>query len=83
MIDGDALDQRHELADRTSRLVEFLRELAIARLPRLADVRKAEVCLWLSDLRRDVAVDQEAPRGGEVVRARQVDLLPRLSGPKP
>ncbi len=52
-----------ELIATTSSLVEFLRDIALARRRRIVDVGQYESVLWLDDLPAEVVVDAEAGPG--------------------
>jgi len=52
-----------ELIATTSSLVEFLRDVALARRRRIVDVGEYETVLWLDDLPAEVSVDVDAGPG--------------------
>src|SRR5882672_7069166 len=52
-----------ELIATTSSLVEFLRDVALARRRRVLDVSEHETVLWLDELPTEVAVDVDAGPG--------------------
>src|SRR3954462_6073690 len=62
--DGSGTRSRdRELIATTSSLVEFLRDVALARRRRIVDVSDHENVLWLDDLPAEVAVDVNAGPG--------------------
>ncbi|HLT11917.1 MAG TPA: AAA domain-containing protein [Micromonosporaceae bacterium] len=66
-----------ELIATTSSLVEFLRDVALARRRRITDVSEYETVLWLDDLPNEVTVDVEAGPGETLL------AVPRLRGEAP
>jgi very-short-patch-repair endonuclease len=66
-----------ELIATTSSLVEFLRDVALARRKRVVDVDGYDNTLWLSDLPAEVTVDHEAGPGDTLFS------IPRLRPEQP
>jgi very-short-patch-repair endonuclease len=66
-----------ELIATTSSLVEFLRDVALARRRRIVDVAEYDNVLWLHDLPTEVSVDPEAGP------AEAVFAIPRLRAEAP
>jgi len=66
------------LADRCSRLVRFLRELALARTPCVREIERYPTVLWLADLPQHAEVDLGAGPGRTVLR-----LAPPRADPPP
>jgi very-short-patch-repair endonuclease len=69
--------QDRELIATTSSLVEFLRDVALARRRRITDVDGYETVLWLHDLPAEVTVDVDAGPGDPLL------AIPRLRGEAP
>jgi very-short-patch-repair endonuclease len=61
-----------ELIATTSSLVEFLRDVALARRRRITDAREYETVLWLDELPAEVSVDVNAGPGETLLK------IPRL-----
>src|SRR5690349_15891601 len=66
-----------ELIATTAGLVEFLRDVALARRTRVADVSGYDAVLWLDDLPAEVAVHTEAGPGETLF------AIPRLRAEAP
>ncbi len=71
-------DRRAALVSTTARLVEFLRDLAQTRQPKVLDVNDYESVLWLEDLPAEIEVDSDAGPG-EVI----FSIDPVVSEPPP
>lgn len=69
------------LVDSTTRLVEFLRDLATARRVPVRDIRSHAQVLWLVDLPDTVAPQRSAELGGVLLSVDHVRSVPPPSPP--
>jgi len=73
---GEAGPGSARLIDQTARLIEFLRDLARTRQPRVLDVAKHERALWLADLPAGVDVMAEAGPDEAILTMERVTAEP-------